>query len=504
VTGRFRTLAIGAIVAPAAIVAVLGWISLRQWEASAELLFREQARDMASMAAEKVEMMLRHADDAFLERLGAALRAAGPDPGALDELVASTPLVGRLYLLDRQGRFVYPPGGARGEDDSALALARTEAVGDLWERGGRRDLVTGSQAWLLAVRRLRDGAPLLILLSRDPEAVRRQILEATLGGLESPTILAVLDAAGRPIYSRVSLRGAHQLLSVGFRESLPTWQLAVYQPPGFSPRQAVRRQVVVFTAAFLVLLAVIVVGILATWRLMRREAEMARLKSDFVANVSHDLKTPLSVIRMFGETLEMGRVADEARRHDYYRVIARESERLSRLIDNVLDFSRIEGGRRVYEKSPTAVEPLVRETLDAFAYPLAQQGFTVSVDVAPDLPEVTMDAEAVRQALANLVDNAIKYAGERRVLRIEARAEEGWLQLSVADEGIGVPTEEQARIFEKFYRVGRSETQSRRGSGVGLALVQHVAVAHGGSVGVESRPGEGSRFTLRLPVGGDA
>jgi signal transduction histidine kinase len=203
---------------------------------------------------------------------------------------------------------------------------------------------------------------------------------------------------------------------------------------------------------------------------------MARLKSDFVANVSHDLKTPLSVIRMFGETLEMGRVTDEGGRQEYYRVITREAERLSRLIDNVLDFSRIEGGRRRYERVPTAVEPLLREALDAFAYPLQQQGFKVELVVAPDLPEVAMDPEAIGQALSNLVDNAIKYSAEDRVLS------------------------EHARIFEKFYRVGRSDTQGRRGSGVGLALVRHVVGAHGGRVTVESAPGQGSRFTLRLPL----
>src|SRR5947209_15316813 len=126
-----------------------------------------------------------------------------------------------------------------------------------------------------------------------------------------------------------------------------------------------------FTAALGVLLVVILAGAATTYRLMRRESEVAQLKADFVANVSHDLKTPLSVIRMFGETLEMGRVSDAATREEYYRVITRESERLSRLIDNVLDFSRIEGGRRTYDIVPTAVEPLIRDTLEAFAYPLA-------------------------------------------------------------------------------------------------------------------------------------
>jgi signal transduction histidine kinase len=227
---------------------------------------------------------------------------------------------------------------------------------------------------------------------------------------------------------------------------------------------------------------------------------MARLKSDFVANVSHDLKTPLSLIRMFGETLELGRAPDEATRREYYAVITRESERLTRLIDNVLDFSRIEGGRRRYDIAPHPVEPVVHDVMEAFRYPLTQRGFKVDVVVAPDLPEALMDPEAVKQALANLVDNAIKYSGERRRLAVAARAEGDRVAIEVADEGIGIPAAEAERIFEKFYRIGRSETQSSRGSGVGLALVKHIAEAHGGRVSVESRPGEGSRFTLYLPV----
>ncbi|MGH7357018.1 MAG: sensor histidine kinase, partial [Candidatus Rokuibacteriota bacterium] len=366
------------------------------------------------------------------------------------------------------------------------------------DRGGKREIVAGGQICLARLVRA-GGEPVLAAFSRDIDPLRRDILDITLGALESPT--AVLDSRGRPVYSRAPAGDGSPVAAVSFRESLPEWRLAVYATPGASPRHAVRRQVMLFTLAFGVLLVVIVAGILATWRLTRRETEMARLKSDFVANVSHDLKTPLSVIRMFGETLEMGRVTDEARRQEYYRVITREGERLSRLIDNVLDFSRIESGRRRYDVVPTAVEPVIRETLEAFAYPLEQQGFKVEVSVAPDLGPVPMDADAIGQALANLVDNAIKYSADDKALAIDARVVDGRLALSVTDRGIGVPTEEQGRIFEKFYRAGRSDTQGRRGSGVGLALVRHVALAHGGTVTVESEPGAGSRFTLWLPLG---
>jgi len=415
---RFSRWALACVVVAAAVLAALGWISLRQWERSAEVVVREQARDMAAMAAEKIEMLLRGAPEDAVARLRAAAGEAGP--AALEAAIAARPI--------------------------------------------------------------------------------REVLEKTLGGLEAPTIAALLDPQNRTVYAREPLGEAQRLASARLREGLPGWQVALYQPPGFSPHQTVRRQVMLFTFALGVLLVVILAGSVTTYRLMRRESEVARLKADFVANVSHDLKTPLSVIRMFGETLEMGRVTDQATRDEYYRIITRESERLSRLIDNVLDFSRIEGGRRTYERARAPVEPLVRESLEPFAYPLAQGGFKVEADIAADLPDVMMDTAAVGQALSNLIDNAIKYSGARKAVRVSASMVGGELALAVADEGIGIPPAEHARIFEKFYRVGRSDTQGRRGSGVGLALVRHVAEAHGGRVTVESRPGEGSRFTIFLPV----
>jgi signal transduction histidine kinase len=485
-------------VAPAAIVAALGYVSLRQWQVSAELLLREQARDMAAMAADKVEMVLRRADDDMLTRLQETV-ATGIEPRRLDAFLAATPLVRRLYLFDGAGALLYPRPPA--PDDAKLATTLLREVSrPVWERGGRRAILVGDEAVVAGLLRAPDGGAVLAVACRDVDAVRRDVFAPALGGLEAPSLVAVLDQADRPVYARAPVVGAERVAVAPFREAFPGWRLALYQAPGASPRDSVRRQVMLFTGALGVLVVVIVAGVLATWRLVRRETEMARLKSDFVANVSHDLKTPLSVIRMFGETLEMGRVADEPRRREYYRVITRESERLSRLIDNVLDFSRIEGGRRRYERVPTAVEPLVRDTLAAFEYPLAQQGFKVDVDIASDLPDVAVDPDAVGQALANLVDNAIKYSGDERVLRVTAARVGDEVAISVVDHGIGIAAGEHARIFEKFYRVGRSDTVGRRGSGVGLALVRHVAEAHGGRVTVESRPGAGSCFTLWLPL----
>jgi signal transduction histidine kinase len=497
---RWSGWALGAVIAAAAVLAALGWVSLRQWERSAQLVVREQARDMAAMAAEKIEMALRAAEDAFLDDLQALLDTGRVDAAAVETLLVRTPLVRRLYVFDRNGRALVPTDP---RDPAELHAARSLGARAAAERTSRRHVVTGSDGALAVTLNGPDHVPVVAVFWCEEGALRRDVLARALSGLESATMLAVVDDRGRTVYSRTPVEPVSPVASVPVRDGVRNWRVAVYQTPGASPRQALRRQVMIFMTAFAVLVAIIAAGSVATWRLIRRESEMARLKSDFVANVSHDLKTPLSVIRMFGETLEMGRVGEEARQ-EYYRVITRESERLSRLIDNVLDFSRIEGGRRRYDLVPTAVEPLVRDTLETFAYPLAQQGFKVEVVMAPALGEVRMDAEAVGQALANLIDNAMKYSSDDRAIRIDARIEAGRLAIAVTDRGIGIPTAEQGRIFDKFYRVGRSDTQGRRGSGVGLALVQHVAQAHRGTVTVDSAPGRGSTFTLWLPAPGDA
>jgi signal transduction histidine kinase len=498
---RFALVALGAVSLAAAVLAVLGYLSLRQWEASAELLFREQARDMAAMAAEKVEMTILKAEEECLAALQLLLLQPGFRPEAVAGWARKVSLVGRAYLLDRQGRALYP-GEIPRADAELFAGLLAEISQGFWDRGGRRHIVTGEEIVLAAVLRGASGEPMLAALVRDEEAVRREVLETTLAGLESKSLLAVLGPADRTVYAPQPVDRAERILTVPFGEALPRWRVAVYQAEGAAPRAAVRRQTIIFTVAFALLLVVIVLGLGATYRLVRRESEMARLKADFVANVSHDLKTPLSLVRMFAETLEMGRVADEATRREYYGIITRESERLARLIDNVLDFSRIEEGRRRYEIRPTAVEPVVHETLEAFRHVLAQQGFKVDVDIAPDLPEAPMDGVAIGQALANLVDNAIKYSAERRRLEVSARREGDEVAIAVADEGIGIPAAELARVFDKFYRIGRSETQGCRGSGLGLSLVKHVVEAHGGRVEARSRPGAGSRFTIRLPLEG--
>jgi signal transduction histidine kinase len=241
-------------------------------------------------------------------------------------------------------------------------------------------------------------------------------------------------------------------------------------------------------------------GILLTYRNVTKEVELARLKSDFVSNVSHELRTPLSLIRLYAETLEMGRLSSPEKYQQYYSIIRKESERLTALINNILDFSRIEAGRKEYDFRETDMAELVRNTLESYRYQIEQHGFAFQESIAGDVPPLHVDREAIARSLLNLVNNALKYSQIEKFLGVKLYRDNGLVKLEVIDHGIGIPPGEQPKIFEKFYRVGDPLVHNTKGSGLGLSLVRHIVQAHGGEVSVESAPGKGSKFTIMLPV----
>jgi len=241
-------------------------------------------------------------------------------------------------------------------------------------------------------------------------------------------------------------------------------------------------------------------GIWLTYHNVSKEIALAKLKSDFVSNVSHELRTPLSLIRLYAETLEMGRLTSPEKYQEYYCIIRKESERLTALINNVLDFSRIEAGRKEYEFRATDLGELARNTLESYRYQIEQQGFEFREDIADDLPALWLDREAISRSLLNLVNNALKYSKKEKYLGVKLYRSNGSVKLEVIDHGIGIPRSEQQRIFEKFYRVGDPLVHNTKGSGLGLSLVHHIVEAHGGQISVESTPGQGSKFVIALPV----
>ena len=255
-----------------------------------------------------------------------------------------------------------------------------------------------------------------------------------------------------------------------------------------------------YVSALSLVLALAAFGGYLLWRDVRRELRVAELRSQFVSSVSHELKTPLTAIRMFAETLRMGRPADPATRDEYLDIIINESERLTRLLNNVLDFSRIESGRKTYQFAPHDLGSIVRTAARAMHYPLARQGFELQVDIAEAIPPVQSDPDALEQAILNLLANALKYSGDARKIELRLARDEAHAVISVRDWGIGIDPVDQRRIFEKFYRVARPENRLIPGTGLGLTLVDHIVRSHHGLVGVDSMPGGGSTFRIRLPL----
>jgi signal transduction histidine kinase len=241
-------------------------------------------------------------------------------------------------------------------------------------------------------------------------------------------------------------------------------------------------------------------GIWLTYRNISREMNLARLKSDFVANVSHELRTPLALIRLYAETLELGRLTTQDKYQEYFRIIREESERLTALINNILDFSRIEAGRKEYEFKETNLADLVHSTLDSYRFQIEQNGFVFEENISRDIPPLVVDREAIARSLLNLVNNALKYSKDQKYIGVSLYRANGSVRLEVRDRGIGIPAKEQEKIFEKFYRCGDPLVHNIKGSGLGLSLVRHIARAHGGEVLVESEPEQGSKFTIALPL----
>jgi signal transduction histidine kinase len=269
------------------------------------------------------------------------------------------------------------------------------------------------------------------------------------------------------------------------------------------------------------------IGLFAAWRAFQQERRLGELKSNFVSSVSHELRAPIASVRLLAESLERGKIAEPQKQNEYFRFIVQECVRLSSLIENVLDFSRIEQGRKQYEFESTDLAALIRETIQLMEPYATEKGVVLELDAAnheagAPILEINVDGRAIQQALVNLIDNAVKHSppGEKVVIKLSSNlpmesAEtvsgepgpgqpERRVAITVEDHGPGIPAGEQGKIFELFYRRGSELRRETQGVGIGLSIVKHIVEAHGGRVVVQSAVGQGSRFTIDLPAGRSA
>ena len=288
---------------------------------------------------------------------------------------------------------------------------------------------------------------------------------------------------------------AHRILPVPMHDL----QLLA-SPVGVDPvAKASMRNRVIYGVLLGVFYLTLVLGVILTGRALYREAKLSRLKTDFVSLVSHELRTPLTSIRMFIETLALGRVKNPQQTSEVLRALAKETERLSDLIERVLDWARIESGRRTYHRERLEAQQLIDGTVEAFRAQRLDAPVQLSCELEPNLPPLYVDGEAITGALLNLMQNAFKYAGEEKRIAVRAKAEPRGVAIEVEDNGPGIPVRERKRIFERFYRVDGLLTRQTEGSGLGLSLAKRIVEAHGGKISVRSELGKGSCFTMHLP-----
>jgi signal transduction histidine kinase len=447
--------------------------------------------------------------EALAQELPSALRAARFESrGDTLRLVAPD---GRVLS---QSSFRLEGSHVQSQDTELAAVLQAEqsSAEDFPPGTSLFSLMVGGRATLIAATRQGDGVHGVRLSQDEVEALLSERAEQWVTSNEPVrfALLARQEQVGEGLMGKLALEVAQARASaLGPRvlaehvldPPLQDFRLGVL-PTGEDPiARASTRNRVVYVVLLALFYLTLTFGVVYTGRVLYREARLSRMKTDFVSLVSHELRTPVTSIRMFIETLALGRVKDPAQTQQVLEMLSRETERLSTLIERVLDWARIETGRKVYHREPLPVSSVVDAAVAAFRAQRLEGDMHLTVDVPEPLPPVQVDRDAITGALLNLLQNAYKYSGPDKRITLTARAEGRWVRLSVEDHGVGIAPRDRKRIFERFYRVDNLLTRKTEGSGLGLAITKRIVEAHGGRILLKSELGKGSRFTLQLPVG---
>jgi two-component system phosphate regulon sensor histidine kinase PhoR len=498
--------------AMAAIVAASGFLGWWTWRTTTTLerLGERSVMDatlaLVTAKLESVERGITSADDAVVHAV---------DPDDLDALDTRFPTLTVLHpsaraalILDEAERPLRAVSRVS-PDDAARYLAfvterlRPELHLDtlpLHELRHWHGVVEGQSVLATSVAREAYGRRYYVVVETDLAYIKRDVLPRLFDDPIGRRRFNVTDEQGRIVYGRSLTTATEFLVSARFPNTLYKWRLAVI-PRAATALEAGARSRRLIEAGYVGLsLLVIVAGVIFFAYAAREQERLNQLKSDFIATVSHELKTPLSLIRMFGEMLATDRVPTPEKRQQYLDIIVRESERLTALIENVLDFARLERGRIAFDFALGDLGGVVFRGVEMFRYRVVKERPRIETDIAADLPRTRLDERALHLLLFNLLDNAVKYAPDSERVVVRVRPERRGLALEVEDEGPGIDPEDARRIFERFYRGRTAQSSGARGSGIGLALVKHIARAHGGDVSVHPAPLRGTVFRVTLPV----
>jgi signal transduction histidine kinase len=410
-----------------------------------------------------------------------------------------------LFYRAQAAQWLDSAPGSLAQLDGSMqsALGLTDGAEALWQQwqliqagdeqtAGLQTVWLHGRSILLLWHSTRDR---LIGLVVGPDCLSERWLTPLPGPIERREIrLALLDRDDRPALGELGDLDASKVLRTRGETRLP-WTV---QTSGLAGMEVGGRRHLFLVGVGFLAVVVLICGYFIV-RAGTRELEIARLQSDFVSAVSHEFRTPLASLRQMSEMLIDGRVSSAERRQTYFESMRRESERLQRLVEGLLDFKRMEAGVREYQLELVEPEALMRSVTDEFAQEVANSGYRLELQCSQPLPRIRVDTEAVERAVWNLLDNAVKYSPDCKTVWIDVARQGDDVAICVEDRGIGIPPGEEQAIFERFVRATSSRDAGARGTGLGLTMVREIVSAHGGRVLVESRPGEGSRFTIVLP-----
>lgn len=317
--------------------------------------------------------------------------------------------------------------------------------------------------------------------------------------LSDTTHVVISDLAGSVLLGEKNISSEPATTTAFFENNFPSWRIEFFRvKTGTLGDLDIKRNFYFWT--ILTLVVVLISGSVLISRTIAQEMAVLRLKSDFVSSVSHEFKSPLTSIKALAERLRDGKVKDSEREKQYFSVITQDADRLTHLVRNVLDFSKIEEGKKEYEFEETDMVRLMKQKIEGFQREEIAKGVKILTKIAEDIPHLKVDKEAMIQALNNLLDNAVKFSADRKEIEVDLKKDNTNVIIEVKDKGIGIPSNERDKIFEKFYQGRNVAGQSSKGTGLGLTLVKHTVEAHGGRVHVKSRVGEGSAFSIILPI----
>ncbi|RPH75924.1 hypothetical protein EHM76_00520 [bacterium] len=477
---------------------------------------RQNEKDIQDIYNNQLDAILysinQYSDD-VLSNLAIRIETRQDDRTEIHRLISETPSVNSLLQFDDRFKFL------ECVPDTLCSSLPIESITEelkksgsiikrlfTYLRGGYRkieiiDQPDRNEQWISFLTKQQDRI-IINLLILDPEEFIGKVLDPKIQEITRGKfhIAAYRIGVSEPVYS-----SDKQNVIKPIKEKRPFWLFKNYEM-GIEliditiaelAGNRMRKNLILIGIMDLILLS----GAWLIFRNIRKQLELSQLKSDFVSNVSHEIRTPLALISMYVETLEMGRIKAPEKIQEYYQVILNETSRLSAMVNRILSFSQIENKKRKYSPEECDINEIVAKAASGFRYTLENKGFKFTIDAAEDISPILADWEAATDAVVNLIDNAIKYSGEKKEIALRTGMDTRFAYIELEDHGIGISDKNQKYIFDKFFRVTEKNLANKvKGSGLGLAIVKHIMDAHHGEIEVNSTPGAGSRFRLLFPV----